>query len=79
MTYSTRQFAIDLAQEIRAEPLNYGALAGWAYKTRLEHLGSLSAQVSKWLEQMGAMDMGPEFRLSRQELDDLVQKALEGD
>lgn len=75
MTYSKRDFASDLDRLVAPAVVDYSRLATWAYETRLQNLRDIDADVSKWLMELGAMDMGAEFQLSPKDLAGLVERA----
>jgi hypothetical protein len=73
--YSKERFAAELDVLLAGKAIEYKAIAKWAYNVRLENISSIDPEVSRWLLQLGAMDMGEEFEWSREELAALVSTA----
>ncbi|BFG79437.1 hypothetical protein PTKU46_74700 [Paraburkholderia terrae] len=76
--YSKEMFAAELDMFLAGKVIECQAIAKWAYNVRLENLSSIDSEVSRWLLQLGAMDMGEEFEWSREELAALVSTARAG-
>ena len=76
MSYSSQMFSAELEELLAArDPIDYVQIARWAYATRLRNLESIDRNVSNWLLQLGAMDMGTEFEFTREELQELIRAA----
>lgn len=76
MSYSSQMFSAELEEFLATrESIDYVKIARWAYATRLRNLASIDHKVSNWLLQLGAMDMGTEFELTREELQELIRVA----
>ncbi len=56
----------------RDSSINIPEIASWAYKARLDSLREVDRSVLDILEELGAMDMGPEFEWTETELRGLV-------
>ncbi len=52
--------------------IDVNVVASWAYRARLQSLDDLNREVLDVLEELGSMDMGPEFEWSKAELETLV-------
>ena len=76
MNYSSQMFSVELEGLLAAgDPIDYVQIASWAYVTRLKNLESIDHNVSDWLLQLGAMDFGPEFEFTREQLQELISVA----
>lgn len=76
MSYSSQMFSAELEELLAArDSIDYAQIARWAYATRLRNLESIDHNVSNWLLQLGAMDMGTEFEFTREELQELIRAA----
>jgi len=76
MSYSRQNFSQELDHILkRNEEIDCTQIANWAFKTRVENLPSIDPDVSNWMLQLGAMDMGPEFEFTKEELHEIVNQA----
>ena len=76
MIYSSHEFSLELENILTSrESIDTQQIAAWAYETRLKNVSSIDPQVSDWLLQLGAMDMGAEFEFTREELENIVRVA----
>lgn len=75
MSYTKKMFSRELESLIADREINHSRIAEWAYATKLKHVREIDPDVDRWLEELGAMDMGDEFRLGLAELQHLVAVA----
>lgn len=75
LMFTRSDFAKGLASAITEFGPQPRAIATWAFQTRVENIGAIDDRVKEWLTQLGAMDLGPEFELSGDELLSLVAEA----
>ncbi|SNR93282.1 hypothetical protein SAMN05192560_1816 [Methylobacillus rhizosphaerae] len=72
MSYTKEIFSHELEVFLVGDELDHSRIAEWAYATKLKHVRGIDRDVDQWLEELGAMDMGEEFKLSLAELQRLV-------
>ena len=72
MTYTREMFASELEGLLSTSTIEHAKIAAWAFETRLRHLPAIDVPISEWLLQLGAMDMGPEFEFSKEELQSMI-------
>ncbi|MCD4500961.1 Uncharacterized protein ChrSV_2584 [Chromobacterium vaccinii] len=75
MIYTKRIFGQELEAFLSGEVLDHAKISTWAYATKLNNVRNIDPDVDRWLEELGAMDMGEEFELSLEELMNLVVSA----
>ena len=75
MTYTNRDFATGLAQELD-KGFDIIRLSRWAYATYLRHARELEEGLSDMMMQVIAMEEGPEFEFVEEELRDFVKCLL---
>ncbi|VVD76042.1 hypothetical protein PPN31114_00876 [Pandoraea pneumonica] len=75
MSYTKMMFGQELEVFLSEEVLDYPKIANWAYATKLNNVRDIDADVDRWLEELGAMDMGREFEFSLDELMNLMATA----
>lgn len=52
--------------------VDYDQISNWAYKVRLDSLRELDRETLDVLEDLGSMNMGPEFEWSKEDLQELI-------
>lgn len=75
MIYTKKMFGQELEDLLSGSVLDHAKIATWAYAIKLANVRNIDPDVDRWLEELGAMDMGEEFELSLNELRDLVATA----
>jgi hypothetical protein len=73
--FDRSDFANGLAAAISKHGDDHKALAKWAFETRANNIRSLDHQVEEWLTRLGAMDIGPQFECSADDLQALIAEA----
>jgi hypothetical protein len=72
MSYTKEIFARDLDVFLSSGDIDHKKIAAWAYEARLRNLEAIDSDVSGWLMQLGAMDMGKEFEFSIEEMASMI-------
>ena len=62
MSCTKEMFSNELESLIIGDEIDHSRIAGWAYATRLKHVRGIDPDVDRWLEELGAMDMGERRR-----------------
>jgi|694.fasta_scaffold131846_4 hypothetical protein len=76
MSYTRQNFGKELLERLAAtsDPV---ALARWAYSKYMEHLRELEPGLKALIMKLVVMEEGPEFELTKDQLDDFVRTLLE--
>jgi hypothetical protein len=73
MTYTKKQFAQDLKQELQ-HGFNVNDLSQWAYQMSVDKYREIEPSLDSIIQQIAVMGEGPEFEFSEQELLDLISE-----
>ena len=67
MTYTKRQFAQELKEQLR-HGYDVAHISQWAYLMSLEHYRDIESGLLKIMKEIEIMSAGPEFELTEQEI-----------
>ena len=76
MTYTKKQFALDLKQKLQ-HGFDIPKLSQWAYLLSVDRYEEIDSCLDKIIQQIAVMNEGPEFEFSENELLDLANKIIE--
>jgi len=75
VTYSKKTFSKDL-EALLNNQASCHQISKWAYETRLNNLRVLDEEIGDVLNQLGMMEMGPEYEFTKDELWSLARKYI---
>ena len=74
--YSKAQFGKELKEKLENEPFDIDKIADWAFEVQDNYLLEFSPELSSIINGICVMSMGPEFELSKEELELLADELI---
>lgn len=78
MAYTRKQFGLELKEKIK-QKTDVDLIGSWALSIYYEHMLEIDDEFQDFLTDLNAMEGGPEFERSYEELDEIADRLIAGE